>query len=111
MTTARQRLLSLQEITYYHSISHCVRHAWLCRKNPYNGKSFEHRREWVLDRIQKELPIDLKIPWNISLKYWHMIENHDAVRTSPHPTTFANIRGMLLQHPPRGEGVYLSSAS
>jgi hypothetical protein len=33
-----------------------------------------------------------------------MIKNHDAVHTSPHPTTFANIRGMLLQHPPR-EGV------
>jgi hypothetical protein len=37
----------------------------------------------------------LKIPWNISLKYWHNIENHDAVRTSPHPTTFANICEML----------------
>jgi hypothetical protein len=57
----------------------------------------------ILSRIQKELPIGLKTPWNISLKYWHMIENHDAVRSSPHPTTFANIRGMLLQHSPRGE--------
>jgi hypothetical protein len=52
----------------------------------------------------KELPIDLKTPWNISLKYWHMIENHDAVRASPHPTTFANICGMLLQYPPGGRG-------
>jgi hypothetical protein len=34
-----------------------------------------------------------------------MIENYDAVHASPHPTTFANIRGMLLQHPPRGEGM------
>jgi hypothetical protein len=32
------------------------------------------------------------------------IENHDAVRTSPHPTIFANILGMLLQHPPQEEG-------
>jgi hypothetical protein len=38
-----------------------------------------------------------------------MIENHDAVRTSPHPTTFANIHGMLLQHPPRGEGMWDSN--
>ena len=59
----------------------------------------------TLSWLQKEWPIGLKIPWNISLKYWHMVENHDAVRTSPHPTTFANIRGMLLQHPSMRAGM------
>jgi hypothetical protein len=60
--------------------------------------------EFYRDFKKSDLSV-LKTPWNISLKYWHMIENHDEVRASPHPTTFANIRGMLLQHPPRGEGM------
>jgi putative transposase len=52
MTAARQRLISLQETPYYHCISRCVRRAWLCGDDPYTGKCYEHRREWVLDRLR-----------------------------------------------------------
>jgi putative transposase len=71
MTTARQRLISLQETTYYHCISRCVRRAWLCGKDPYNGKSFEHRRQWVLDRLQ-----ELSDIFSIEICAYAILSNH-----------------------------------
>ena len=35
-----------------HTISRCVRRAWLCGEDPYSGKNFDHRREWVRDRAK-----------------------------------------------------------
>jgi REP element-mobilizing transposase RayT len=71
MTTARQRLISLQETTYYHCISCCVRRAWLCGKDPYNGKSFERRRQWVLDRLQELFGI-----FSIEICAYAILSNH-----------------------------------
>ena len=35
-----------------HTISRCVRRAWLCGDDPYSGKNFDHRREWVRERAK-----------------------------------------------------------
>jgi len=52
MTRPRKALISLADTPYYHITSRCVRRAYLCGVDHYSGKSFEHRRQWVVDRIR-----------------------------------------------------------
>jgi len=46
MTTARCELVDVNVTRYYHCISRCVRRAFLC------GEGFEHRRQWIEERIE-----------------------------------------------------------
>ncbi len=52
MTRPRKALISLADTPYYHITSRCVRRAFLCGVDHYSGRSYEHRRQWVVDRIR-----------------------------------------------------------
>jgi REP element-mobilizing transposase RayT len=52
MTRPRKALISLADTPYYHITSRCVRRAFLCGFDHYSGKDYEHRRQWVVDRIR-----------------------------------------------------------
>ncbi|WP_028863806.1 transposase [Psychromonas aquimarina] len=52
MTQSRDSLISIADTPYYHCISRCVRRAFLCGEDKYSGQSFEHRRQWMVDRIR-----------------------------------------------------------
>ena len=45
-------MISLADTPYYHITSRCVRRAFLCGVDHYSGKNYEHRRQWVVDRIR-----------------------------------------------------------
>jgi REP element-mobilizing transposase RayT len=51
MTCARKHFAPRGLPGRYHCIARCVRRAWLCGDDPYSGKNFDHRRQWVEDRI------------------------------------------------------------
>ncbi len=52
MTRARRELVHLETTPYYHCIARCVRRAFLCGQDPFSGKSYEHRKVWVLERLE-----------------------------------------------------------
>ncbi|WP_428240266.1 transposase [Gynuella sp.] len=51
MARSRKSQISLDATSYYHCISRCVRRAFLCGFDPLTQISYEHRRQWVEDRL------------------------------------------------------------
>ena len=52
MTRPRKALISLADTPYYHITSRCVRRAFLCGVDHYSGCNYEHRRQWIVDRVR-----------------------------------------------------------
>lgn len=53
MARPRQTIVSLEDTVYYHCCSRVVRQAYLCGIDKATGENYEHRRDWVDDRIIK----------------------------------------------------------
>jgi hypothetical protein len=52
MPKSRKSQVILEETPYYHCVSRCVRRAFLCGIDSLTGKSYEHRRQWIVNRIK-----------------------------------------------------------
>ncbi|WP_232605141.1 transposase [Photobacterium phosphoreum] len=53
MTISRRKLIEPQITPFYHVINLCVRRAYLCGDDPYNGKNYQHRRGWIVNKIKQ----------------------------------------------------------
>ncbi|SHO56661.1 transposase [Vibrio quintilis] len=53
MTTPRSQQIDLAVTPYYHCVSRCVRRSFLCGEDAVSGRSYEHRRDWLEQRILK----------------------------------------------------------
>ena len=53
MTRARNQLICPEATPYYHTISRCVRRAFLCGEDSLTGKNYEHRKAWVTERLRE----------------------------------------------------------
>ena len=71
MTTARSQLVDASSSGYYHCVSRCVRRAWLCGLDALTGQSFEHRRDWIEQRLWELADI-----FAVGLYAYAVISNH-----------------------------------
>ncbi len=71
MPKPRKSLISLQDTTYYHCVSRCVRRAFLCGSDKFTGQSYEHRRGWIEDKmlaLAKIFAIDIYLKMGFLIK-------------------------------------------
>ncbi|MEM9069034.1 MAG: hypothetical protein AAGE52_11040, partial [Myxococcota bacterium] len=71
MSQVRSERLDVETTPYYHLVSRCVRRAFLCGNDPYTGKDFDYRREWIEERL-----FELAQIFAVDLHAYAVMSNH-----------------------------------
>ena len=71
MTTPRHTLVDSAAPCFYHLVSRCVRRSWLCGKDRRSRRNYEHRRQWLVDRLHQ-----LSRAYAIELHAYAIMSNH-----------------------------------
>jgi REP element-mobilizing transposase RayT len=82
MTQSRASQISLDDTPYYHCICRCVRRAFLCGRDHYSGEDYEHRRQWVVDRLAllvEVFAVDL-CAYAVMSNHYHLVLKIDRHR-------------------------------
>ena len=86
MTYPRAHLIDAENGGFYHLHARCVRRTWLCGHDELTGRSFEHRKEWLEQRILK-----LASLFCVSLVGYAVMSNHYHVVVEARPQDTAHL--------------------
>lgn len=84
MTRPRSTLVSLEATPYYHCISRCVRRSFLCGKDRFTGKSFDHRKPWLVERmalLTEVFAVDIAA-YAVMSNHYHLVLHVNVARAS-----------------------------
>lgn len=82
MTQPRHVQVCLQTTPYYHCIGRCVRRAFLCGSDKLSGRCFEHRREWMREKLA-----ELADVFSIDVCAYAIMSNHYHLVLKLNPDT------------------------
>jgi len=71
MASPRSQLVDPEAPGFYQCISRCVRRAFLCGEDALTGRSFEHRKQWVEDRL-----LELAEVFAVGVYAYAVMSNH-----------------------------------
>ena len=83
MTRPRKELVSVSDTPYYHIVSRCVRRTFLCGFDRETNTDYEHRKQWIVDRLQllsSLFSIDL-CSYAVMSNHYHLVAHLDPGRT------------------------------
>ena len=71
MPLPRYKQINLDITPFYHCTSRCVRQSYLCGIDEKTGKNYEHRRQWVVNRLH-----ELSLVFAVDLCAYAIMHNH-----------------------------------
>ncbi len=82
MPKPRKAQICKSDTPYYHCVSRCVRRAFLCGEDQLTGKSYEHRRGWIVERLHfvaSVFAIDL-CAYAVMSNHYHLVVHLNSSR-------------------------------
>ena len=49
---ARGKSMNPAKVQVFHTVQRCVRRAFLCGEDAVSGKSYDHRKQWIRERLE-----------------------------------------------------------
>ena len=88
MTRPRKEQVCIEDTPYYHVVSRCVRRSFLCGTDHITGKCYDHRRDWIENRIRI-----LSSIFGIDISSYAVMPNHLHIVIKLNPTEINELSG------------------